>query len=203
MARSTTCDTPSTSTRWARARRVVAVVAVVASLTALGACGESDPDEPLSTPETSAGISPPAEPAEAESREAPRPGDSDALEMLEGLFERTLVPFLVQGRVSAGGHTWPIPNTFFAQDLTAGDSTPVLQDCSVFGLGRGTQDSPTPTVMVGHQANLDRSAGDYVSFAFDGEILTGGAYSHGSGQEWSWSVREVAVSYQPALDSLR
>jgi hypothetical protein len=48
--------------------------------------------------------------------------------------------------------------------------------------------------MVGHQETLDTAAGDHVSFAFDGEVLTGGGYSHSTGEEWAWSVEQVEVT---------
>ena len=116
-------------------------------------------------PERLRGVRPRASPlaqsAGPGSPDAPPPTiPEDVEEMIDSITQTSLVPVLVQGLVSAGGHTWPIPATFFAQDLTAGDPILVLTDCAVFGLGRGTRDSPTPTVMVGHQATLDRAAGD-------------------------------------------
>lgn len=200
MTRTTTHHITPTSQRWVRAHRFVAVIA---SFAALSACGESDPGDQPSGPGVVPGASPLAQSAGPGSPDAPPPTiPEDVEEMIDSITQTSLVPVLVQGLVSAGGHTWPIPATFFAQDLTAGDPIPVLTDCAVFGLGRGTRDSPTPTVMVGHQATLDRSAGDYVSFAYDGDVLTGGAYSHASGQEWAWSVRDVSVAYYPILDNL-
>lgn len=200
MTRTTTHHITPTSQRWVRAHRFVAVIA---SFAALSACGESDPGDQPSGPGVVPGASPLAQSAGPGSPDAPPPTiPEDVEEMIDSITQTSLVPVLVQGLVSAGGHTWPIPATFFAQDLTAGDPILVLTDCAVFGLGRGTRDSPTPTVMVGHQATLDRSAGDYVSFAYDGDVLTGGAYSHASGQEWAWSVRDVSVAYYPILDNL-
>lgn len=190
MAASGWAHAPAEYVRGLRARRAAALIAAAL---ALGACGESSGDEPpsaASAPGSSASAPPPS----ASSSGAP--GGSPGKEVeFEALLDPGLVSYSVEGRIAAGGQAWTIPKTFFAQDVTAEEPVPALSTCSIAAPSQGTQLRPTPTVIVSHQETLDRSAGDHVSFAFDGEVLTGGGYAHGSGEEWMWSTQQVEVAY--------
>lgn len=155
----------------------------------IAACGGSGDDAapaPKSTPRPApAAIPPSSDPSPAESDTASPSMD----DIVNGLFSDRQ-PVMVSGLVTAGGHRWTIPNTFFFDAQAAG--APSLHTCSAF-----VTENPLPSLIFSSQAKPDQSAGDYVSFAFDGNIVTGGGFHHASGEEWAWSTSSAALELLP------
>lgn len=197
-----------------RTRFRVVSATLVLLLPALASCGEdASPPPGTSSPGPSASPhAPKGETATAEGRPAsgagasdvPTPGVASVRNWLKDFGSRGVQPFAVSGKVAVGGRVWRIPPTVFAVDTAAG--RPSLRWCTAVGLAanggfvrdsRKTGWEPYLSLLFGSQERPDQSAGDYVSGAFDGSTLTGGAYDHNTGEEWAWSVKGVRVDALP------
>lgn len=100
------------------------------------------------------------------------------------ILPEDMLLYAVAGNLVVGGREWDFPG-----------ARSQLQTCEVYNLS-----SLSPTVIANLRTTLDQSAGDHFSFAYDGAIIMGGAFSHGTGEEWAWSGLPARVSLQSEVE---